>query len=98
MWKHRINYKGGDFDYIDSERVPELLKKLQRKQFFMVGENIRDSFQVNSVVKAKEEDYMIYELLKDVDSHTEKKVLEEIEKYTYKLTYWVVRNMIEKYK
>jgi len=96
---HRINYKGWDFDYIDSKRVPELFEKMEkRKKAIMVWNNIRDTFDIKNVVEVKEEDAMIYELLKNVDTYTEKKVLEEIEKYTYKLSAKVVENMILKYK
>ncbi len=96
---HRINYKGGDFDYIDSARVPELFEKMEkRKKAIMVWKNIRDTFDIKNVVEVKEEDAMIYELLKSVDNYTEKKVLEAIELYPYKLSGEVVKNMILKYK
>lgn len=96
---HRINYKWWDFDYIDSSRVPELFKKMQnREKAIMVWNNIRDTYDIKNVVEVKPEDAMIYELLKNTDSYTEKKVLEEISKYPYKLTAKVVENMIIKYK
>lgn len=96
---HRINYKWWDFDYIDSSRVPELFKKMQnREKAIMVWNNIRDTYDIKNVVEVKPEDAMIYELLKNIDSYTEKKVLEEIEKYNFKLTAKVVENMIIKYK
>lgn len=96
---HRINYKWGDFDYIDSKRVPELFEKMdKRKKAIMVWNNIRDTFDIKNVVEVKPEDAMIYDLLKNTDSYTEKKVLEEIERYPYKLNSKIVENMITKYK
>lgn len=96
---HRINYKGWDFDYIDSARVPELFEKMdKRKKAIMVWNNIRDTFDIKNVVEVKEEDAMIYDLLKNSDSYTEKKVIEEISRYPYKISSKIVENMIIKYK
>ena len=96
---HRINYKGGDFDYIDSKRVPEIYEKmLKRLKAIMVWENIRDTMDIKNVVRVKKEDAMIYELLKKQTNYIENKVLEEIEKYTHKITSKVVENMIVKHK
>lgn len=96
---HRINYKGGDFDYIDSERVPELFDKMEKRvKAIMVWNNIRDTFDIKNVVEVKKEDAMIYDLLKKVDNYTEKKVLEEIARYPYKINSTIVENMIIKYK
>ena len=96
---HKITYKWWDFDYIESDRVPELFRKMeQRKKAIMVCNNIRDTFDIRNVVEVNPEDFMIYELLKNVDSYTEKKVLQEISVYTNKLSSKVVQNMIDAYK
>lgn len=96
---HRINYKGGDFDYMDSKRVPELYRDmLARKKAIMVWNNIRDTFDIKNVVEVKPEEAMIFELLKEVDSYTEKEVRKEINLYNNKLSPQVVKNMILKYK
>jgi len=95
---HKIIYSKGEIDYIESDRVPELFEKIQKRKHIMVGENIRDSITVKNVVKMTDEEIMIHELLKNENSFIQRKVKEEIKLYFKELTPPVVKNMILKYK
>ena len=95
---HKIIYTKGDIDYIESDRIEELFEKIQKRQFIMVGENIRDSITIKSVVKMSDEEIMIFELLKKENPYINRKVNEELRVYLKELTPAVVKNMILKYK
>lgn len=95
---HKITYKKWKFDYIDSSRVPELFEKMQKKQVIMVWKNIRDTFNIVDVVELTKDEEMIYNLLKNENEYINSKVEYEISIYNWKITPWVIKAMIIKYK
>lgn len=95
---HKVIYKWWSFDYIDSQRVDELFEKLNKKQFIKVGNSIRDTYDVKCIVEVSEDEEIIFNSLKNENEYINKKVREEISKYPYDITPWIVKNMILKYK
>lgn len=94
---HKVIYTKWDIDYIDSSRVKELFEKINTKKHIMVGENIRDSLTIKSVVKLSQEQEMIYNLLKNESEYINREVNNEIKLYNKEITPQVIKNMIIKY-
>jgi len=95
---HKVIYKWGWFDYINSDRVDEIFTKWKKREIIKIWNNIKDTINIKSIDEVSEDEEMIYKVLKNQNSYINKKVREEIEKYPYELSLKIVENMINKYK
>ena len=95
---HKITYSKGEIEYIESERVGELYEKIQKRAFVMIGENIRDTITIKSVVKMTDDEVLAYDILKEENILIQNKVKDEIKVYYGRLTSGVIKAMIKKYK